>query len=220
MFQPLVLQARNALMQEARDGSSGMHSYMDRYGGCFDGAQFVDMSPGTGPTRVCELKRGDQLANGAFILAVVVMHIPAASRLCVLNRVRISPWHPVSTGNSDWHFPASVTSVVIEPIDFLYNVVLSHQHVITINGLRCITLAHGNTSHPVLSHPFFGTQAVITSLRRLPMTEGGRIHVQHGFVRDGSGLVCGFAETPELQPHHHHRPLSSSSAEAAAAACS
>jgi hypothetical protein len=179
------------------------------------------MSPVTGSKRVCELERGDVLANGAVVLAVVVMHmpLPSPSRLCVLNCVRISPWHPVATANSDWHFPASVAPVVFEPIEFLYNVLLSHQHFITINGLRCVTLAHGNTTHPVLSHPFFGTHAVTQSLRRLPVMEGGRIHVKHGFVRDGSGLVCGFADTAELWPHYHHWLSPSPCAEPAAAAC-
>ena len=78
-----------------------------------------------------------------------------------------------------------------------YNVVLSRHHVISINGLNCITLGHGVTGHPVLSHPFFGTRAVVASLRRLPMTEGGRIHAKHGFVRDGSGLVCDIARAPQ-----------------------
>ena len=78
-----------------------------------------------------------------------------------------------------------------------YNVVLSHNHVITINGLNCITLGHGVTGHPVLSHPFFGTQAVVASLMRLPVAEGGRIHVKHGFVRDASGLVCDLAYAPQ-----------------------
>ena len=174
-----------------------MGSYMDRYGGCFDGAQFVAMSPTTAPRRVRELQRGDTLASGAVVLAVVVIHMPAKSRLCVINGVRLSPWHPVATRHSDWHFPASVTPIVTQPIDFLYNVVLSHHHVITINGLDCITLGHGITHHPVLTHAFFGTQSVVDALRRLPSTEGGRIHAMHGFVRNADGLVCDFAHAPE-----------------------
>jgi hypothetical protein len=199
-----ALQLRRALLREAADiaaaesrsSANSMHSYMDRYGGCFDGSQFVAMSAATGARRVCELQRGDVLANGAVVLAVVVMHMPMKSRLCAINGVRISPWHPVSTNDSDWHFPASVAPATMQPIDRLYNVVLSRQHVITINGLHCITLGHGVVDHPVLSHPFFGTQAVISSLRRLPITEAGRIHAKYGFLRDASGLVCDYACAP------------------------
>jgi hypothetical protein len=43
-------------------------------------------------------------------------------------------------------------------MDCVYNVVLSSGHVIVINGLQFITLGHGNDSHPVLAHAFFGTQ--------------------------------------------------------------
>jgi hypothetical protein len=171
-------------------------SYMDRYGGCFDGSQFVHMSRDSSPRRVCELRTGDVLANGAVVLAVVVMHMPAKTRLCEINGVRISPWHPVATDGRDWCFPSSVSPVVTQAVDYLYNVVLSRQHVITINGLHCITLGHGINHHPVLSHPFFGTQAVIQALRRLPVAEDGRIHAEFGFVRDESGLVCDFAHFP------------------------
>ena len=197
-----MLQLRSALLREAADitaasSANSMCSYMDRYGGCFDGAQFVAMSPTSAPRRVRELRRGDQLVSGAVVLAVVVIHMPAKSRLCVINGVRLSPWHPVATRDSDWHFPASVTPIVTQPIDYLYNVVLSHHHIITINGLNCITLGHGIAHHPVLSHPFFGTQSVIDALRRLPSTEGGHIHAMHGFVRNDDGLVCDFADAPQ-----------------------
>ncbi len=43
-------------------------------------------------------------------------------------------------------------------MDCLYNVVLSTDHMIVINGLRFITLGHGIDNHPVLTHAFFGTQ--------------------------------------------------------------
>jgi hypothetical protein len=43
-------------------------------------------------------------------------------------------------------------------MDCVYNVVLSAGHVIVINGLQFITLAHGFDNHPVLAHAFFGTQ--------------------------------------------------------------
>ncbi len=179
-----------------RNAPGSMMSYMDRYGGCFDGNQFVHMSHDSSPRRVCELRTGDVLANGAVVLAVVVMHMPPKAQLCAINGVRISPWHPVATHGCDWCFPSSLAPVVTQSIDFLYNVVLSQQHIITINGLHCITLGHGVTHHPVLSHPFFGTKAVIQALRRLPVADDGRIHAEFGFVRDASGLVCDFARHP------------------------
>ena len=43
-------------------------------------------------------------------------------------------------------------------MDCVYNLVLSSGHVLSINGLKFITLGHGNDTHPVLAHPFFGTQ--------------------------------------------------------------
>jgi hypothetical protein len=189
----LVREAAALAAAAPRNAPGSMISYMDRYGGCFDGSQFVHMSRDSAPRRVCELRSGDVLANGAVILAVVVMHMPAKSRLCTINGVHISPWHPVATDDYEWRFPSTMAPVVTRSIDYLYNVVLSQHHVITINGLHCITLGHGIIGHPVLSHPFFGTKAVIHALSHLPVADDGRIHAEFGFVRDDSGLVCDFA---------------------------
>ena len=120
LLDALKLEALAIHAKQSRSAGNSMSSYMNRHGGCFDGNQAVDTSPRTGPRRVCELRRGDVLANGAVVLAVVVMHMPPRSQLCVINCVRISPWHPVSVGNSAWLFPASVATIVSQPIDFLY----------------------------------------------------------------------------------------------------
>jgi hypothetical protein len=136
---------------------------------------------------VRELQRGDALSNGAAALAVVAMHVPAKARLFVVNGVRTSPWHPIAVANSHWHFPASALPVFEQRMDFLYNAILSYSHVIAFNGVRCTTLAHGVVGHPVHSHPFLGSQAVMSSLRSLLVTACGRIYVRYGLVRDENG---------------------------------
>ena len=69
----------------------------------------------------------------------------------------VTPWHPVLFAG-EWSFPCSIRSPSPLYMDCVYNVVLSAGHVIVINGLQFITLGHGNDSHPVLAHAFFGTQ--------------------------------------------------------------
>ena len=69
----------------------------------------------------------------------------------------VTPWHPVLFAG-EWSFPCSIRSPSPLYMDCVYNVVLSSGHVIVINGLQFITLGHGNDSHPVLAHAFFGTQ--------------------------------------------------------------
>ena len=53
------------------------------------------------------------------------------------------------------------------PCQHFYTVVLSRGHVITVNGVACITLGHG-FQHPKLRHPRFGTERVIKDLQQDP----------------------------------------------------
>ena len=153
---------------------------MDRYGGCFAPQSPVKMFDGSS----CEiqfLRRGMRVWGGACVQHVLRMNynavVPmvslktaAGTGACVLSPipspphflsdsapVLVTPWHPVLFAGK-WSFPCSIRSPSPFYVDCVYNVVLSAGHVIVINGLQFITLAHGNGSHPVLAHAFFGTQ--------------------------------------------------------------
>ena len=69
----------------------------------------------------------------------------------------VTPWHPVFVAGN-WTFPCRIANPCPLYMDCVYNLVLSSGHVITINGLQFITLGHGNDTHPVLAHAFFGTR--------------------------------------------------------------
>ena len=72
----------------------------------------------------------------------------------------VTPWHPIHF-EGEWSFPCRIRSPSPYHMDCVYNVVLSAGHVIFINGYQFITLGHGNVSHPVLAHAFFGTQVSV-----------------------------------------------------------
>jgi hypothetical protein len=91
--------------------------------------------------------------------------------------VLVTPWHPVLFAG-EWSFPANIRSPSPIYMDCVYNVVLSTRHIIIINDLKFITLGHGNVSHPVLAHAFFGTKvcACLSCLimRRMTLGPGSR----------------------------------------------
>jgi len=64
----------------------------------------------------------------------------------------------------------------------VYNLVLSSGHVVSINGCDFITLGHGIAGHPVLSHAFFGTQAVVRAVSARP-SASGVVVIPNGFRR-------------------------------------
>ena len=50
-------------------------------------------------------------------------------------------------------------------IQTVYNIVLEKFHIVDVNKVLCITLAH-NFKEPVVSHPFFGTERVLEDLAK------------------------------------------------------
>jgi len=54
--------------------------------------------------------------------------------------------------------------VVTRSIDNVYNFVLDRGHVLEVNGVAGVTLAHGSKDC-VLAHPFWGTSAVVCALK-------------------------------------------------------
>ena len=79
----------------------------------------------------------------------------------------VTPYHPVCMSHQ-WTFPCRIAPPRPLYMTCVYNLVLSSGHVITINGLKFITLGHGIDSHSVLAHAFFGTQV---SARLWPLCE-------------------------------------------------
>ena len=77
-----------------------------------------------------------------------------------------------------------------------------------INGLQCVTLAHGLVDEPaaagqVVSHAYFGTPAVLQDLKQMRGWQQGLVTLQQGrcIVRDPlSGRVCGLRQDQAAAP--------------------
>ena len=110
-----------------------------------------------------------------------------------IGRLSISPWHPIRR-NGEWTFPAHVPGYQDRSVQTVYNLVLSRGHVIDVEGVQCVTLAHGFVE-PVLKHDFFGTHAVVESMQRQPgFTEGRPVFADLVATRDEAGVVNGWRD--------------------------
>jgi len=49
--------------------------------------------------------------------------------------------------------------------DYVYNFILDNHHVMNVNNIPCVTLAHQVFDHAILSHEFFGTDKIIQNLK-------------------------------------------------------
>jgi hypothetical protein len=110
-----------------------------------------------------------------------------------IGRLFITPWHPIRL-NGAWGFPAHSHGVSDRPLQTLYNLVLSRGHVVEVEGVECVTLAHGFVEAP-LKHDFFGTHAVVESMQRQPgFTEGRPVFRDLMATRDEAGVVNGWRD--------------------------
>ena len=137
-----------------------MDRYMDRYGGCLHPDGRVTLLSGVTKT-VKNLRRGDVLPSGARVRCNVQLSINAQLPMCRLQGgLLITPWHPVQLSGSDsWCFPADITAAELVFVKNVYNIVLDTQHSVVVDGVACVTLAHGVIHDAVLAHAFFGTSA-------------------------------------------------------------
>lgn len=106
--------------------------------------------------------------------------------------LKVTPYHPVRQ-DGKWHFPCDLGIPEILPCHAVYSFVLDNNHVMIINGVECITLAHGFKDDPVVEHPYFGTDAVLEDLREMLGWEHGLVTLCTGCLQRDSktGLVSG-----------------------------
>ena len=177
-----------------------MATFHNFSGGCFAGHCRIMMADGT----VCAIK---DIAPGATVWtiggpAVVRALVTCGSKLRTQPMVQlgdlcITPWHPIRLNNGLYVFPADMTPYQDRLIDTVYNLVLDQGHVVDCEGFLCITLGHGITE-PVAAHAFFGTDAVIQDLMKLPGWSAGRPTFQNlTTVRDSAtGTIVGWVDSP------------------------
>jgi hypothetical protein len=157
-----------------------------RGGGCFgpESRVMVIQSDGSArPTRVDQVKSGDVLigegGEAAAIRCVVMTEcVGGRAQLTRLpNGLEITEWHPIreaSTGR--WRFPHMVGAQVVKKTPYVYNFVLAPGHpTILVEGVPCAALGHGIADTPVVSHPYWGTDAVINDLMGKPGWDMGRV---------------------------------------------
>lgn len=144
---------------------------------CFDGNGLVKIKSDNNEEgfiykKVSELKQNDILyENGAKILFILVSN--CNTPLCQINNVYITPWHPIKDKSANnWMFPCDLTDQIYNyNIRQLYDIVLDSEHSIIINDLECITLGHG-FNHPVLYHPYYGSEEIINDLNEQNSSDG------------------------------------------------
>lgn len=176
-------------------------------GGCFHGDSRVLMADGSrkairdvGPGELVWTPEGD-----AKVAALVTCNTSAESQpMTRIDGLMITPWHPILV-DSEWRFPADVSSYEQCRVQTVYNLVLDNGHVIDAEGTLACTLGHG-IAGPVIGHDFFGTHRVIDDLRKVKGWHEGRpTFTELVAIKDPlTNMVIGWRDACDEQPDRRH----------------
>lgn len=178
-----------------------MASYNCRSGPCFTGDTLVTMADGT--TKPCsKIRKGDMVdtTRGPAVMRCVIKTPCTKVNIVEYQGLRVTQWHPVINGkwpviDGVWSFPIYLgeTKEILDVDIFSFLLEPGFQDMLMGNNVPCITLAHGIKQDPVASHPFYGTEEVINSMKKLGGFEDGYVTLTGGVLIDAeTNLVCGF----------------------------
>ena len=139
-----------------------------------------------------EVTAGDITADGGIVRCAVKTVI--ADGHCELVRLPsgllLTLWHPVKVGG-EWCFPAEIGVVDDVPCDAVFSYVVEkapttvsgdvawpYQSEIVVDGTISATLAHGILGQDKISHPFFGTAAIVDALSQCEGWASGLVTFQ------------------------------------------
>jgi hypothetical protein len=164
--------------------------------GCFGGFGLIDTP--SGKRYVKDIQEGDYVSTPsgqARVVCVIRSRLQNDScDLVKINDLLITPWHPIRV-NGKWYFPKEYSPDTYDEYvcEYVYDYVLDHGHIVTINGIECVTLAHGFEGD-VIEHPYFGSVRVIEDLQKMPGWHNGHISINksHFTYDDVTGLINGW----------------------------
>ena len=160
-------------------------------GGCFGPSATVTVLDGAyqkTKTSVADVKKGDrvEVAGGTAVVKCVVeiARDPRKPLMTLPSGLTITARHPIRI-DGRWTTSAALKSARLSPApaDKVYNFVLDRVHVLLVDGVECITWAHG-LSDPAVRHEFYG-ERVAASLAKMEGWAEGHVKVG-GALRDNA----------------------------------
>lgn len=146
-----------------------------------------------------DVRRGDLVVT-SFGPARVAYSIrfgtfaPLTSVTKLTDHLTVTPYHPVRFQNGGWKNPIGLGVTTHEAIPAVHNLVLEEYHNILVDGIACVTLAHGLQEEGV-AHPFFGTNRCLDALARCPgFNDGHPIFQNCVAVKGLNNLVIDWEE--------------------------
>ena len=174
-----------------------MSTYNTSSGPCFAGSCLVTMADNS--QKSCEeISKGDvvRTSQGSAKVLCVLKTICKDNAIKLVQRgsLLVTPWHPIKI-NHQWDFPINHGTANKISCSAVYSFLLEAGFQdMEIEGIYCITLAHGIQDDKVASHPFYGTNRVVDTLKSSSQFASGCVELQGGnclTIDAETNLVCG-----------------------------
>jgi Hint-domain/VWA / Hh protein intein-like/U-box domain/von Willebrand factor type A domain len=192
---------------QAQPRVQSMASYVNSSGPCF--APFCTIRLANGQEKRLDMLDGTEelyfdgqtTSKIKYVTKTRVLEPKSMIKMCSLNGLVVTPWHPVCDSNSStWVFPNKVSAPFEMPMEYIYNIVLDRDfnqsaYYVWINNIKCVSMAHGltefNNLNQILSHPYYGTNKVIQDLENFRNDNERIITLErYELRRDSNELIC------------------------------
>lgn len=182
-----------------------MSSFNNRDMVCFHGNASVHLKDSAMKT-ASQVVPGDVLSTGGVVACIVKTNTGDTCDLVRMpdSGLLLTPWHPVLY-EGRWIHPVDIGQIERVPCEAVYSFLArnnegSFTSTVVVDGVIAATLAHGVVDTPKLSHPFFGTGAIVDALAQCAGWDEGVVEFHacdqgaaSFMLRDAvTGLVEGF----------------------------
>lgn len=177
-----------------RSVGSPMMSLTQPLGGCWAPGSLIKMADG--PRKPIEdLRRGDRvwtIAGSATVeYAIEIGTKQPKQPMVLLGDLLITPWHPV-LNKMTWVYPADLGQIADYEVPKVYNLLLSHGHIVDVGGVLTVSLGHGFKGN-VIEHPFFGNRDLILyDLASQPGFAEGRPVYKNLIAKKENDMIVGW----------------------------
>ena len=167
-----------------------MSQYSNAGGGCFTGDTLIytdlnNMKP------ISDIVKDNYIltSNEQITRVKCVVKFDTDSDIILINNLGITPWHPFRKLNQcHWKFPITLSNLVKNRNNSVYNLVLENGHMIVSNGYECVTFGHG-LDDKIVKHNFFGKD-IIEELKKTKGWDNGYIHFKNNcFLRNDTEVI-------------------------------
>mgnify|MGYP001198884602 FL=1 len=180
-----------------------MAAYNNQSGPCCAGQCHVLMADES-YKQASEIKKGDEVmtystrqdSQGRYqemfskseIECVVKTYCDQGQELMVqLGELRITSYHPIINMDAyekDWCFPISIKEPKIIQCPEMYTFVVRNRQHLKVERFIYATLGH-NCQEEIIRHDYFGSEKVITDLKRFNTYEEGYVHLTKDMMHRG-----------------------------------